>query len=329
MQAISCYHESMKAVKADKYGDPDVLVVKNVPRPKIKPNQVLVRVYRTPVTATDINFQTGQPAIVRLFSGLTRPKGIAGDAFAGKIEGVGAKVAKFKVGDRVFGSLSPSTGTHAEFAVVKESGIIARIPKPKSYDEAAANIDGPLTANAFLQKVTKLKKGDSILINGASGSVGIAAVQLAKHIGAEVTGVCSTKNVKFVKKLGADNVIDYKKQDFTKSKRKYDYVFDTVNKSTYSKCRAILNPKGIYLTTGPHLDILPSFFRSRLHGQKAIMAATGPFWKQREVEKIAKLMEKDVFKAVIDKKYKIEDVSKAFGYVGSGHKVGSVLLKIQ
>ncbi len=318
----------MKAVKADKYGGPDVLYVSEVPKPSPKQGQVLVKIVSSAVTPTDTNFQKGEPTIVRLFSGLTSPKGTPGDVFAGVVEAIGEEVSNFKVGDEVFGTIAPSTGTHAEYVCVKCDKVITLKPSNLSFEEAASIVDGPLTSNAFLTKIAKLKAGQKVLINGASGSVGIAAVELAKHFGAEVTAVCSTRNIDFVRSLGADHVIDYTQEDFTKGRSKYDIIYDTVWKSSYSACQSVLAQDGMYMTTGPSLDILVSYLKTRFTKQKAVMGATGPFWKQSELEFIADLAEKGIIKPHIDSRYSLDQISDAYQYVGEGHKVGSVILDI-
>lgn len=318
----------MKAAKATRYGGPEVLSVVEADKPDIVQGEILVRVMSSAVTPTDTTSQAGEPFIVRLFSGLTKPKAIPGDVFAGVVEKVGKEVEKFKVGDEVFGTLAPNTGAHAEFIRIKADGVVTHKPQNLSFAESAALVDGPLTSNAFLTKIAKVESGESILINGASGSVGIAAVVLAKHFGLEVTAVCSTKNVQFVKSLGADDVVDYAQQDFTKLTRKFDYIYDAVWKSSYSKTKHLLNPQGMYMTTGPSLDIVISFLITRFSKQNAVMGATGPFWKQSELEFIRDLAEQGVLKPIIDSTYDLVDVVDAYKFVAQGHKVGSVILNL-
>lgn len=318
----------MKALFADKYGTPEVLSIIDKDKPTQKDNEVLIKVSRSVVTPTDYVGILGEPFVVRLFSGILRPRATPGDVFAGSIEKVGDKVTRFEVGDKVFGTLAPNTGTHAQYITIKETGLITKLPSNLGSEQAVALVDGPLTANAFLQKVAKIKAGHKILINGASGSIGTAAVQLAKHLGAEVTGVCSTKNLDLVQKLGADNVIDYTAEDFTSMNNKYDFIFDTVGKSSFTTSKSVLTENGKYMTTMPSWDIIKSYLMTRIGKQKAVMAATGPFWKLEELEYIKDFAEQGILEPIIDKTYDFENIADAYEYVGKRHKVGSVVVRI-
>jgi NADPH:quinone reductase-like Zn-dependent oxidoreductase len=239
----------MKAVSYSRYGPPEVLQIVEKPKPVPKENEVLVKVHATTVNRTDCGFRRPDYFLVRLVNGLFTPKvDVLGSEFAGVIKEVGDKVSSFKVGDEVFGLSTKKFGAHAEYMVMPESGSIALKPTNFSFQEAAAVCDGLMLANAFL-KILDHSKPKKILINGASGSIGTAGVQLAKYFGAAVTAVCNTKSMDLVRSLGADEVIDYTKTDFTLTGNDYDYVFDAVGKSSYFKSRKLLKPQGLYAST--------------------------------------------------------------------------------
>ena len=235
----------MRAVVHDRYGPPEVLRVEEVERPVPKEDEVLVRVHATTVTRTDCGLRSNEYWFTRVFTGLRRPKQrIAGMELAGVVEAVGAAVTEFEVGDQVFGVRS---GANAEYVCVREGGVLAHKPAGMSFEEAAAVADGALVARTCLSSAD-LRKGRSIVVYGASGSIGVAAVQLAKHFEADVTAVCNTKNVELVRSLGPDEVVDYQQEDFTKRGKTYDVVFDAVGKHSFRRCRRALKPGGIYIT---------------------------------------------------------------------------------
>jgi len=245
----------MKAIVATKYGSPDVLQLKEVAKPSPKEDEVLIRIFATAVTTAACAMRKG-PLMARPFTGLTRPKNpIPGTDLAGKIEAVVRNVERFKEGDQVFGGTDLGFGCYAEYICLPEEDVLAIKPANTTYEEAAAVVEGALTALPFLRDKGNIQSGQKVLINGASGGIGTAAVQLAKYFGAEVTGVCSTTNLEMVKSLGADTVIDYTKEDFTKGGQTYDIIFDTVGKSSFSLCKGSLKQEGVYLSTVPTLAI--------------------------------------------------------------------------
>jgi len=324
----------MKAIVYTKYGPPEVLKLVETEKPVPNENEVLVKIFATTVTATECTFRKGEPYFSRLFTGLTKPKITRlGEELAGEIEAVGKNVKLFKMGDKVFGTAGPKFGANAEYICIPEDGVISLKPTNMSYEEAASAVDGFLTALPFLRDKGNIKKGQRVLINGASGSVGSAAVQIAKYFGAEVTGVCSTANLELVKSIGADNVIDYTKEDFTKTGGTYDIIFDTVGKISFSKCKNSLSKKGIFLEAGIGLAImrhvlLTSFFGSR----KAKIAATGlrpPNERKKDLLLLKDLMETGKIKPVIDRRYPLEQIAEAHRYVDKGHKKGNVVITVQ
>ena len=252
----------MQAAYIERYGPPEAITVRDLPKPEIGERDVLVRMHASSVSPADCAMRSGDPFIVRFFSGLMRPKDpIPGGAVAGVVEAVGTSVTLFQPGDRVFGTTDPAPGAMAEFAAVPESGALVKLPDGVEFGEAAGLTYSFLTAMPFLRDEGKLQPGMSISINGAGGSIGTVAIQLAKHMGATVTAVCSTRNIELVRSLGADFVIDRTKMDFTEASAAYDVIFDAVGKSSFADCRRALKPGGIYLTTVPSLAILVPMLR--------------------------------------------------------------------
>ena len=323
----------MKAIVCTRYGPPEVLQLKEVEKPTPKDNEVLIKVYAATVNATDPTFRKGKPFIARFFTGLTRPKSpIPGNELAGDIEAVGKDVTRFKQGDQVFGQTDLSYGAHAEYKCLPEEGALAIKPANMTYDEAATVPDGALGALVFLRK-GNIQSAQKVLINGASGSVGTYAVQLAKYYGAEVTGVCSTTNLEMVKSLGADHVTDYTKEDFTKTGQSYDIIFDVVNKSSFSHCKGSLTQGGVYIFTGPALaNLLQALWTAKIGSKKALMTAPGMRPASEKAENLGflkELVEAGKLKSVIDRRYPLERIADAHRYVEKGHKKGNVVLTFE
>lgn len=321
----------MKAIVYTQYGPPEVLQVKEVAKPVPQDNEVLIKIAATAVTATDPVDRKGEPFIARLFSGVRGPKNpIPGMDLAGEIEAVGKDVKSFKKGDLVFGVTGLNLGAHAEYICLPEDSALVIKPANMTFEEAAGICDGTLTALHFLRDKAQVRPGQKVLINGASGSVGSAAVQLAKYYEAEVTGVCSGANVEMVKSLGADEVIDYTQVDFTKTGQTYNVIFDAVGKSAYSQSKRALTADGIYLTTVPTLAIVLNMFWTKLFGsKKAVFAAAGlrsADEKVRDLTLAKELVEEEKLKAVIDKRYPMADIADAHRYVETGRKKGNVVL---
>jgi NADPH:quinone reductase-like Zn-dependent oxidoreductase len=320
----------MKAITYTKYGSPDVLKLKEVEKPVPKGNEVLIKIHAGVVTPADCAFRKGDPFIARFFTGLFKPKNpIPGIELSGEIEAVGKDVTLFKKGDAVFGASVATLGTHAEYKCLPEKAILAIKPTNITYDEATSICDGAITALYFLRDTAHIQSGQKVLIHGASGAVGTFAVQLAKYFGAEVTAVCSTPNVAWVKSLGADTVIDYTASDFTKSDQTYHIIFDAVGKSSFSRCKGSLTQKGIYLSTVPTLAIMFQMLWTSMVGtKKAVFVASGLNLHKKNLIFLAELMEAGKIKAVIDRRYPLEQIAEAHSYVEKGHKKGTVLITI-
>ena len=314
----------------DRYGPPDVLRVEHVPKPVPGSDEVLVRIRATGVTRSDAHLRAGEPYVSRIGSGLRRPKRrILGHELAGEIEAVGAAVNEFKIGDRVFGALpylSLSTGAHAEYMCVPESCPLAHMPAAMSFEEAGAVCDGALLTLNALRPAAPLE-GKRILVYGASGSMGTAGVQLAKHFGARVTAVCNTKNVELVRSLGADDVIDYTREDFTRNGETYDVIFDAVGKHSFRRCKRSLKPGGVYLPTDGLRNVALWLLHKRF-GDKKVVFELPPRMRKEDVLLLKELIEAGEYRAVIDRAYPLEDVIEAHRYVDTQQKVGTVVLTV-
>ena len=323
----------MKAIVYTKYGPPDVLQLIEVEKPIPKDNEVLVKVYATTVNRTDCATIRAIPFFVRIATGLFRPKKqIPGTEFAGEIEAIGKSVSSLKAGDSVFGFDDSGSESHAQYMTISEDKALT-IPKDITYEQAAASTEGAHYAYNFINKVNP-KKGQNVLVNGATGAIGSAAVQLLKYYDLNVTAVCATKNIELVKSLGADRVIDYTKEDFTKDDQKYDFVFDTVGKSSFFKCRTLLKPGGVYISSdlgylaqNIFLPLITPIIKPLIGNKKTVFPM--PIDIRRSLLLIKKLIEEGKFKTVIDRSYPVEQIVEAYRYVEKGQKTGNVVITVE
>lgn len=322
----------MKAIASNQYGSAEVFQHCEINKPQPKPHQVLVRNHATTVTGADIMMREGKPFVGRLFIGLRKPKStVLGFEFAGEVEQVGEAVTRFKVGDKVFGGTT-HLGCYAEYVCVNENDVITTIPDNISYEEAAPVNGSAVTVMNFLRGLGNIQANQKILINGASGGLGTYAVQIAKYFGAEVTGVCSTPNVEMVKSIGADSVIDYLKEDFTKNGIQYDLIFDTVGKRSFAECKKSLASQGVYLSAVLNPTLLGQMMWTAIvGGKKAKSSATGmlPIAKRLAYfEEIKTLLATGKIKTVIDNRYTLAQMAEAHRYVEKGHKKGNIVITI-
>jgi len=323
----------MKAIVYERYGPPDVLQLKEVGKPIPKDNEVLIKIHATTVTSGDwrvrsLNVPVGFGLISRLVFGVSKPRQpILGTELAGEIESVGKDVRKFKVGDQVFGFSGARMGCHAEYKCMPENGAVALKPPNLTYHEAAAISFGGTTALDFFRR-GKLQSGERVLVNGASGGVGTAAVQLAKHFGADVTGVCSTANMELVRSLGANHIIDYAKEDFTQNGETYDVIVDTAGTAPFSRSKGSLKKGGrLLLVLGGLPDLLRIPWVSMMSSKKII---AGPAAERvADLRFLAKLAEAGEFKPVIDRRYPFEQIAEAHRYVDTGRKKGNVIITLE
>ena len=322
----------MKAMVCTKYGAADVLQLQEVAKPVPKDNEVLIKVHAATATTSGLSGRKGEPVFARLFTGLTRPKkNILGIELAGEIEAVGKDVKLFKIGDQILGHTGLAFGAYAEFKCLPEDAALVIKPTNLTYEESVAVVEGTLTALHFFRGKGDIQRGQEVLINGASGAVGTAAVQVAKYFGAVVTGVSSTVNLELVRSLGADKVIDYTKEDFTRNGQTYDIIFDTVGKSSFSRCKGSLTEKGVYLDAGKASTIFPMLWTSMFSSKKAVIKATylrPPKKIIKDLVFLKELAETGQIKPVIDRRYPLEQLAEAHRYVETGHKKGNVVITV-
>jgi NADPH:quinone reductase-like Zn-dependent oxidoreductase len=341
---------AMKAAVHTRYGRPEVVRISEVARPTLEDDGVLVNVHATSVNRTDCGFRSGRPLIARLaismftaaqvsgplakgaafLTGLARPSTtVLGNEFAGVVEAVGRRVTAFAVGDRVFGYSGDRFGAHAEYLSITEAGPLATMPSNLTYEEIAASTEGSHYALSLI-RAARIQGGQDVLVNGATGAIGSAAVQLLKSLGANVTAVCDANNLKLVTGLGADRVIDYTAEDFTKDEQTYDVVLDAVGKSSFGSCKRLLKPGGTYLSSelgrlaqNPVLALVTPLF-----GGKRVMFPI-PKHDQQMVRYFKELIESGQFTPVIDRRYSLDQIVEAYRYVETGQKIGNVVISVR
>jgi NADPH:quinone reductase-like Zn-dependent oxidoreductase len=324
----------MKAVVYDRYGPPGVLRIEEVEQPAPRDDEILVRVRATTVNRLDCHTREANRSnglvisgVSRLVSGIRRPRQpILGTEFAGEVAAAGSAVTRFGPGDRVFGNTGLRFGCHAEFTCVPQTARVAPMPAGMGFEAAAAATDGALNALWCLRLAGPLK-GRQVLVYGASGAIGTAAVQVAKHFGAEVTAVCGPKGVEVVTALGADRVIDYTQEDFASARERYFSVFDAVGKQSFARCRDVIEPGGTYLATDGFRNLLLGLWTARF-GDRKVMFKLPPRYTQQDVVLIKELMAAGSYRPVIDRVYPIEDVAEAARYVETQQKIGNVVLAV-
>jgi NADPH:quinone reductase-like Zn-dependent oxidoreductase len=319
----------MKAAVHTRYGPPEVVRIAEVDEPTPKDNELLVRVHATTVNQTDAHYRAAKPFIMRLLSGPLRPRAtVLGTEFAGEVEAVGNHVTSFKAGDRVFGYNEGPFGAHAERLVIPEGSPLATIPANFTYEEAAPGTEGSHYALSHI-RAARIRSGHDVLVYGATGAIGSAAVQLLKVLGAGVTAVCDTENLELVRSLGADRVVDYTAEDFTRDNQVYDLVFDAVGKSSFGRCRRLLKPHGIYTSTGPgplYQNAVLLLVTPLFGGRKLVFSI--PKIDQEMVGYFKVLMESGAFKPVVDRRYPLDQIVEAYRYVDTGRKVGNVVITV-
>jgi NADPH:quinone reductase-like Zn-dependent oxidoreductase len=319
----------MLAAVSRRYGPPDVVTVADVPRPEPRDDEILVRVRAAAVGVVDGLARRGSPWYARAHFGPLRPRfPVLGCDFAGDVAAAGPAVSRFGVGEAVFGTIAPRFGAHAEYVCLPEHGAVAAKPSWVSYAEAAALVDA--TALCFLRDKAGVRAGQAVLVNGASGAVGSSAVQLAVHFGASVTGVCSGPHVRLVRKLGASSVIDYTRTDFTRAGRRYDVIFDVAGTSSFVRCRRVLSPGGVYLTTAPSPAIFAQMpWTARFGSRRAVIAFTGlrpASEKQRDLVVLRGLAEASALVPVVGARYPLDRIADAYRHVDAGHKKGTIVV---
>ena len=317
----------MKAIELTKYGAPEFLQMKEVEKPSPKDNEILIKIHASSVSSGDARMRRADPFIIRLIFGFKRPrKPILGVVVAGEIEAIGTSVSNYQIGDQVFGSSGMNFGAHAEYVSVPEDAVLALKPSNMTYEEAAS-IPFGATASMHFLRIANIQQGQKVLIFGASGALGTMAVQLAKNYGAEITAVCSTANVELMKSLGADHVIDYTQEDFTRNGKKYDVVFDTIGKSSLRKALKSLSDHGHLLLASAGIGtMIGGSIKSMFIKKKIVSGVIKETVKDMNFFK--QLIEKGSLKAVIDRTYPLEQIAEAHAYVDKGHKKGNVIIAI-
>ncbi|MGN6795424.1 MAG: NAD(P)-dependent alcohol dehydrogenase [Streptosporangiaceae bacterium] len=319
----------MKAAVHTRYGPPQVVRITDVERPSAQDNEVIVKVHATTVNRTDTGFRSGKPFFSRFFTGIRKPRGtVLGNEFAGTVDEIGRDVTSFRPGDRVFGfsGLSGPFGANAEYIRIRQDGALAAMPANVSFEVAAAGTEGAHYALSNIRKA-RIGSGRKVLVYGATGAIGSAAVQLLKSAGATVTAVCATPSLALVESLGADRVVDYTALDFTEDSERYDVVFDAVGKSSFGRCKRLLRARGIYLSTEGGVGfLLLILITPLLPGRTAMFAL--PKLDQATVQHLAGLMESGKFRPVIDRTYPLEDIVPAHEYVETGQKIGNVVITV-
>lgn len=313
-----------------KYGPPEVVRVVEVPKPTAKDDELLVKVHATTVNRTDCGFRAAKPFFIRFLTGVVKPRAtVLGNEFAGVVEAVGSGVTSFVVGDKVFGYSGRIFGAHAEYMTIRATGSVAAMPSNLTFEEAAPGTEGSHYALSLIRKA-RISSGHNVLVYGATGAIGSAAVQILKSLGAEVTAVCDTEHVAMVRGLGADRVIDYTVEDFTKDERSYDVVLDAVGKSSFARCKRLLTPRGIYLSTdlGPFPQNPILALITPLFGGKKVMFPVPPD-NQVIVNYLKELIESGKFKPVIDRRHRLDQIVEAYTYVEAGRKTGNVVINIE
>jgi len=323
----------MKAIVYRRYGSPKTLSLTEIRKPTPAPGEVLIKIHATTVTPVDVAFRSGKPFFARLYTGLFRPKNhVLGTELAGVVEAVGAQVSHFDVGDAVFAAPADGFGAHAEYICLPADGAVMAKPQNLTLEQAATICNGALTALPFLRDTGQIKAGQRLLVIGASGSIGTVAVQLAKHFGAHVTGICSGPNIDLVRGLGADQMIDYTRSDFSQNGETYDIIFDTVGKSSYPHAKASLRARGVYLSANISLKPLWHVAISALFARKkARVAATGlrPAPDQKsDMLFLKRLIEAGKLTMIVDRSYPLDQIAAAHDYVAKGHKTGNVVISV-
>ncbi len=321
----------MKAAVHTSYGHPDVVRVLDVDKPTIKGDEVLVRVHATTVNRTDCAFRAAKPFFTRFLTGLIGPRvTVLGGEFAGVVEAVGSGVTSFTVGDRVFGYSEGSWGAHAEYLSMPADGPLEAMPANVTFEEVAPSTEGSQYALSLI-RAAKIQSGQDVLVYGATGAIGSAAVQLLRSLGANVTAVCDTDNVELVRGLGADRVIDYTAEDFTKDARRYDVVLDAVGKSSFGRCKRLLKPRGIYLSSdlGPLAQNPVLALTTPLLGGKKVMFPIPKMNDPQTVRSLAALIESGEFRPVIERRYPLDQIVEAYRYVETGQKIGNVVIVVE